>query len=383
MDSSTSVFPHYRIAQWACCSCVLVGCASGSTLTESSDPTNTPSTPDVVLPPFEPTCTDSGEPIAQLALGGTVSYALMDSGLVRCWGSCSLASVSVAANVLPQIEGVKQLAAGIRHVCALLGDGTVRCWGSNSDGKLGDGTVTSTLIPVDPGLKNVVEVAAGEVHSCALLADGAVWCWGDKIGISVQNDPASKYELVPIQIAGLRGVSHLSLGKYHACAILADDVIKCWGQVPGSGPTAVPVTLQAAGPIREFSAGHSSDCAVLADSGLRCWPEGAYSPVALAEGDAFQNLRSVQLGRWGYGCVLLESGAVQCGGSYKDGYADPTVPVVGLGTAPQIAVGGNHACALEKRTCVRCWGRNNYGQLGDGTTTTSSVPRAVDWSSIE
>src|SRR5689334_21263359 len=61
------------------------------------------------------------------------------------------------------------------HTCAVLDDGTVRCWGNNTQGELGDGTVTTT--PKTPvrvsGLTNVVSVSASLLHTCALRADGS------------------------------------------------------------------------------------------------------------------------------------------------------------------------------------------------------------------
>ena len=73
----------------------------------------------------------------------------------------------------------KAVAAGYEHTCAVLDDGTLQCWGSNVYGELGNGSTTSSSLPVTGSdINNAIAVAAGGNFTCALLAGGTVQCWG-------------------------------------------------------------------------------------------------------------------------------------------------------------------------------------------------------------
>jgi hypothetical protein len=77
------------------------------------------------------------------------------------------------------VTGATAIAAGGHHSCVLLG-GSVACWGDNAAGELGDGTTTSSPIPVAVrGISTAVSITAGYFHSCATLRDGRTVCWGD------------------------------------------------------------------------------------------------------------------------------------------------------------------------------------------------------------
>jgi alpha-tubulin suppressor-like RCC1 family protein len=155
--------------------------------------------------------------VQSLAAGDLHNCALMTSGELRCWGNNSAgqlgngtttnqpAAVGVRAWLGgPSLTGVQALALG-RRSCALLSGGDLRCWGGNSDGQLGDGTMTNQLTPVavlsspgGPALMGVqalalgYDVSYGYGHSCALLGEGQVECWGNnrfgQLGDGTQTD---------------------------------------------------------------------------------------------------------------------------------------------------------------------------------------------------
>ena len=85
-------------------------------------------------------------------------------------------------------------------------------------------------------------------------------------------------------------------------------------------------------------------------------------------------------------CVVTAAGAVKCWGNNQFGYLgdgttetrDVPTPVVGLDSGVvDVAVGVDHACALTDEGVVKCWGRNTYGEVGDGTTQMRLVPVRV------
>ena len=134
--------------------------------------------------------------------GGTHTCALLDTGVVNCWGANAYGQLGngstddagtnrdspTTASLIPtkvpvQLpESATALTAGEFHTCALLDTGAVNCWGSNSYGQLGFGIVTSNeVLPAPPDLPfntTTTVVAAGKLHTCAVLSTGAAYCWG-------------------------------------------------------------------------------------------------------------------------------------------------------------------------------------------------------------
>jgi hypothetical protein len=202
---------------------------------------------------------DVGGKVLQLALGGEITCALLDSGAVRCWGrgaigypaqraTASKPFRAIGADLHPAGAGdvdvggrVTSISASGEHVCALLEGGRVRCWGSGFRGQLGYGNdhdvgqrdTPASAGDVDIGGK-VVQLAAGEAHTCALLDTGAVRCWGQgeegRLGYgnarSIGDDetPASAGD---VAVGGK--VVQIAAGGFHTCALLATGAVRCWG----------------------------------------------------------------------------------------------------------------------------------------------------------
>ena len=137
----------------------------------------------------------------------------------------------------------RKLVAGNYHVCALLDDGSVKCWGRGSSGQLGQGSSASigsqpnqmgeNLPPIDLGTgRRAVDIAAGGSQSCAVLDDGSAKCWGDGIGDSA-GEMGDNLQAIDMggrtvkQIAA--STTYYSSGDSHACAVLDDSSVKCWG----------------------------------------------------------------------------------------------------------------------------------------------------------
>jgi alpha-tubulin suppressor-like RCC1 family protein len=351
---------------------------------------------------------------APIAAGEWHTCALTGSGGVKCWGhnySGQLGDGSTIDSSLPVdvsglASGVVAVAAGGLHACALTSEGGVKCWGLNERGQLGNGTTTDSSVPVDvSGLAGgVVAVDAGVAHTCALTSEGGVKCWGWNAAGELGNGSTIDSSL-PVDVSGLAGgVSAIAAGAYHTCALTNGGGVKCWGAAPGLGngtTTSSSVPVDVPGLSRGVTAIAASlhTCALTSGGGVKCWGPNAHGK--LGDGTRINSYVPVEVSGLAGGvsaiavggqhtCAVAGGGGVKCWG--YNGYGQigdvsttaSLTPVGVSGVASgvtAIAAGGLHTCALTGLGEVRCWGRNTYGQLGNGTRTNSRVPVEVDLTS--
>lgn len=302
-------------------------------------------------------------------------------GGFRC-GSCPQTHWGSGLTSAGCIARVSQAAAGSYHTCALLPNGSIKCWGNNLQGELGLGDRTSrgarvgdlgdALAPVDLGTGlGALTLTAGEAHSCALLEGGRLKCWG-------ANDEGQ-----------------LGLGDRMP---RGDDPDELGDALPavelGSG--MLPVAL---------ASGSHHTCALLEDGSVKCWGGNTSGQLGLGDtrargvapgemGDALpalslgQGSRAVAIAAGGSNtCVVLEDGSLKCWGGNEFGQLglgdtnprgdEPAelpdrLPAIALGSgrhALAVAVSAaNHVCALLDDRTLKCWGANTYGELGLGDT---------------
>ncbi|WP_394932870.1 fibronectin type III domain-containing protein, partial [uncultured Ilumatobacter sp.] len=388
------------------------------------------------------TTTDSSVPVAvsaftvgsATAVSITAGYfhtcALLNTGAVNCWGqnnsgelgngTTTSSSAPVAVSAFTDGATAVSITAGSSHTCALLNTGAVNCWGSNDDGQLGNNTTTSSLVPVavaafTVGSATAVSITAGRYHTCALLNTGAVNCWGWNIFGQLGNGTTTS-SLVPVAVSaftvGSATAVSITAGDYHTCALLNTGAVNCWGQ-NGSGQLGNGTTTSSSGPVAvaaftvgsatavSITAGLYHTCALLNTGAVNCWGQNSFGglgndtttsssvPVAVA---AFTDVTATAVSitaSLDHTCALLNTGAVNCWGRNFYGQlgnntnTDSSAPVavaaftVGSATAVSITAGYFHTCALLNTGAVNCWGYNSDGRLGNGTTVDSSVPAKV------
>ncbi len=316
------------------------------------------------------------------------------------------------------MRGIQKISHGPTHSLALKSDGTVWAWGTNTYGELGDGSNTSTILPVkvksvdgNSELTGVTDISAGVNSSCA-VSSGAAYCWGRSNYGQLGNGNTNSYNTpVAVSTSIMSGaVTKISIGLDSACAIASGQAY-CWGRnnsnqlgVFGSdrsSPIALPTSTMT-GTVTDISVGSRFACAV-ADSKAYCWGAGtngqigsggttsSYTIQAVTTTLMSGNVTAISAGS--YHACAISSGQAYCWGNGSSGKlgngvgSNSSVPVavstsIMSGVVSDISAGSRqsvsstHTCAIADGTAY-CWGENGNGQLGDGSTTSANTPVAV------
>ena len=368
----------------------------------------------------------------QVTLGQAFGCAIISTSVPTafCWGDAAgygkLGTGSFAAQSPVPVPvfglttsptglatGPAQLAAGTNHACVAMQTAEVECWGEGNYGDLGDGSTANRAIPtVTIGMnnQNVYSVSAGTSTGCAISGLGLLnlSCWGEDAG---DGSPVSTVHTSAVAVQGLPagGASQVS-AAFGGCAVVLLGGLStgadCWGDNSkgelGDNTTTDATTAVKVKKLSAVQAVTTSDlhaCALAHQGEVLCW--GSNSNGQLGDGTTTDRLTPVPVaglpakatqveagGR--HTCALLVDGTVWCWGKGGNGElgngstSDSSVPVEVTGLPPtvQIAIGGNQlsgnsSCALTMAGGVFCWGWNASGQLGNGTTTDSDIPVAV------
>lgn len=332
------------------------------------------------------------------------------SGAINCLGylrgednfsAVPTNTIGLQSGVVDLTIGEDPQSGGGSIACARTGQ-TVKCWGNNRHGQVGDGSGRDQSAPTPIITDTTKGVYAGDSHACAVLQDNSVQCWGsDFTGIY----PAITSPL-PIVVGGFNGIiTKMALGSSHGCALYATGAVNCWGQgyygqlgngLSGSGiSSSVPITpIGLESGVVDITSAQTYTCAVFSDHSVKCW--GANYDGALGLGSVTSSptptlvsgiTNAVQIAStfW-HTCAALSNGEAKCwgyneGGQLGDGSLttkNTPVDVVGLSAnVAQISAGRSHTCALLVNGGVQCWGTNGSGELGDGTVDLSLTPVTV------
>jgi len=282
-------------------------------------------------------------------------------------------------------------------VCAVV-HGGLTCWGSYSggDGSIVGQGATGTPLPQAVITDPIAAVAGGVGSRCVLKIDGSVWCWGYGADFNLGTGSTAD-SAVPAMLTSLGtgvGAIQTTLGTF----AIKDDDLFGWGSVDGSAaPVLEPTKIVLSDPASQAAiigvgGTRAWTCALGNDSRVWCWVIGspnlltsALTPAEIDVGDVSKGLLEIAVGDAGL-CRLDTGGTVQCAGRNDHGQlGDGTTtdrgtmaPVVGLpGPALHITAGEAHACAVLQARTLWCWGANGAGELGVGDTADRLQPVQV------
>jgi hypothetical protein len=248
-----------------------------------------------------------------------------------------------------------QVTVAIFHSCGLTSRGFAYCWGLNDVGQIGDSTNEQRLRPaLVKGGWTFTQLSAGGDHTCGITPSAAVYCWGSnfsgQLGDSSMDDRA-----VPVRVAGNLSFTQLSAGSFYTCGLTAAGAAWCWGSnvfgALGDGTRTLrlyPVPVGGGLQFSQVSAGGVHTCGIAFGNTAYCWG-------------------------W--------NGGGQVGDSTTINRLTPTPVFGGLSFAEISANPGSdlegHTCGVTTGSVAYCWGTNDHGQLGDGTTTPRLAPTPV------
>ena len=372
-----------------------------------------------------PLDTNLASNFSQISSGNTHTCALTKSGgRVKCWGvgsSGQLGSNGTSNQTKPinvhksssdstSLIGVTSLSSGGSHTCALTDRGGVKCWGYNGNGELGNKSTSNQKAPVDvhtsssdsTSLSGVASISAGDAHTCALTSGGGVKCWGSGNSGQLGNGSTNN-ATTPVAVTGLTtGVTAISAGGSHTCALTTSGGVKCWGSnsngqlgnsTTTNSTTPVDVTGLASG-VKAVNVGISHTCALTTGGGVKCWgygDSGRLGNGTTTDSNAPVNVTGLTSGvsaisGYNHTCALTTGGGVKCWGPNNDGQlgngtttdSNAPVNVTGLTSGiSQVSAGGKHTCALSTNGSTKCWGTNSYGELGRVKKANKVVPMPI------
>ena len=306
--------------------------------------------------------TESSVPASQKLWAFNYTTCATSNDVVRCWGSgrnpvFGLPTSEMVSNystpiiIGPSLAGLTDLDAYVSEACGV-SNGSVKCWGDSSNGVAGNGERGFVRSPlgVNGLASGVSSVVVNNVHACA-VQNGSLICWG-----LLNPFKNFTWTTVPSVVPGLESGVELIVGTSgsHNC-IIVNGGAKCVGSNlsgqlgDGSKRTSNEkfvdvVSLAAGSGVTTLDASSSTTCAI-ANAGAKCWGRGSRG----------------QLGN----------------SDTKDSSIPVNVSGLGPGSgATDISTGPGHTCAIVN-SGVQCWGDNTFGQLGNGTTASSSVPVQV------
>ncbi len=361
---------------------------------------------------LNPTIVNSGTSYSTVSNSQNTACAITTASVLKCWGLDRNFNIGLGVNspnTSPQTihsgESFSQVIVSDSRMCALNSLNVMKCSGQRLMGQMGDGLVSQfhsfTSVPALDAYS--VLSLSGQYMTAGITSTGTLWSWGYgrtlTVGTDFSGDSSAQDMIInPVQVVVTSTFTKVSKGNRHTCAIRADQKLYCWGYNTngniGDGTLVnkqTPVAVDAANNYTQIAAGNFFTCGILSSGVLKCWGLNTNNsvgdnsttqrttPVIVDSGTTYKYLAQPEnytmcaittadvLKCWGYN----NYGQVGVGGTTNT--ATPTIVDAGTTYGSVIASIG-HTCGVTLGNVLKCWGQNSNSQLGDGTTIDRQLP---------
>ena len=332
---------------------------------------------------------------------------------VLCWGESLYGRLGdgqngtnvLNPNVTTDSSAYTSVSAGYYNTCGIrASDSRVLCWGSGNYGQLGDNS-TDAHTALNPNITTDASpysrISAGYYYTCGIRQnDSRVLCWGRGDWGNLGDDSTATHNVAtPNLTTDISAYSSVNAGQYHTCGIRANDSrVLCWG-MGSSGQIGDGASIERTNPTttsdisvyKSVSAGYQHTCGIRAnDSRVLCWGEGNYGQLGdsstiehnvgnpnITTDSSFYS--SVSAGYYHTCGIRQNDSRVLCWGrgdwgnlgDYSTAAHNVTTPnlTTDISAYSSASAGQYHTCGIRANDSrVLCWGSGTYGQLGDGLT---------------
>ena len=330
--------------------------------------------------------------VAVVSLGGSHSAAIKTDGSLWVWGDNyygQLGNGTTADSNTPVkvMDDVVAVSLGGFHSAAIKSDGSLWLWGYNNSGQLGNGTTQDCYMPTKI-LDDVRVVSLGLSHSSAIKSDGSLWMWGGNFNGALGNGTTTNSS-TPLKV--MDDVAAVSLGDWCSAAIKSDGSLWMWGSIRfgesfiGSNPTNILDSVSSV----TLSQNGLANCYAMVKSDGSLWMWGndyfgqlginlrSYVPVTI-----LHDVAAVSLGG-SHSAAVKTDGSLwvwgdnyygQLGNGMSDNFSYSSTPIKILDDVKTVFLGHSYSAAIKADDSLWMWGQNDYGQLGNGTTSGSAAP---------
>ncbi|AKU94413.1 BNR repeat domain protein [Labilithrix luteola] len=290
-------------------------------------------------------------------------------------------------------ESPVQIVLGLGPLCARV-EGRVFC------ATLDPETVLASEANAIAGIDDATSLVVGQSFACVTTRRGTVKCFGDNTFGQLGAKFGGERSVEPLEVVGIGNADRVMAGPFHACALLADKSVRCWGRnehgQTGSDTIHLPearelvsATVVPNVQARDVALSFGSTCAVSTDRTVVCWgePQSDGSKVAGRNErpkalDGLSDMDTVVGSESGF--CAVRRGKVSCWGDLRGlvkgaGPGDNVATVPGLDDAKRVRVASDHGCAVLGDGRVACFGYPYSRALGGATDESGydAVPAAI------